>query len=67
MKLEYFKTSSSKCNLDLQKKLEQLNGNKTEKMINRCVETNDDTISEANVEYQVSVLLPFTNIKVEEI
>lgn len=67
MKLEYFNTSSSKCILDLLKKLEQLNQSKTEVMVNWYFETDDEDMQEAGEDYQAIVSLPFTMIEVEEI
>lgn len=67
VKLEYFNTSSSKCILDLFKKLERLNGNKTEVSVNWYFEVDDEDMEEAGEDYQAIVRLPFKMIEVEEI
>lgn len=67
IKLEYFNTSSSKCILDLFKKLEKLNGNKTEVSVNWYFEVDDEDMEEAGEDYQAIVGLPFKMIEVEEI
>jgi hypothetical protein len=65
MKLEYFNTSSSKCILDLFKKLERLDG--TEVSINWYFEEDDEDMEEAGEDYQAIINLPFKMIEVEEI
>ncbi len=67
IKLEYFNTSSSKCILDLFKKLEQLNGNGTKVNVNWYFEENDEDMEEAGEDYQAIISLPFKMIKVAEI
>jgi hypothetical protein len=67
IKLEYFNTSSSKCILDLFKKLEQLNGNGTKVIVNWYFEENDEDMEEAGEDYQAIISLPFKMIKVAEI
>lgn len=67
VKLEYFNTSSSKCILDLFKKLERLNGNKTAISVNWYYEMDDEDMEEAGEDYQAIVKLPFKMIEVEEI
>src|SRR5690606_343653 len=64
VKLEYFNTSSSKCILDLFKKLERLNGSKTEVSVNWYFEVDDEDMEEAGEDYQAIVRLPFKMIEV---
>ena len=65
VKLEYFNTSSSKCILDLFKKLEKLNG--TDVSVNWYFEEDDEDMEEAGEDYQAIIKLPFKMIEVEEI
>jgi hypothetical protein len=67
IKLEYFNTSSSKCILDLFKKLESLNGNGTAVKVNWYFEEDDEDMEEAGEDYQAIIGLPFNMIEVEEI
>ena len=67
VKLEYFNTSSSKCILDLFKRLEKMNGASTSVHINWYFETEDDDMAEAGEDYQAIVELPFSIIEVDEI
>lgn len=67
IKLEYFNTSSSKCILDLFKKLEALNGNGTSVKVNWYFEEDDEDMEEAGEDYQAIIGLPFNMIEVEEI
>ncbi|MCE3296291.1 MAG: protein of unknown function DUF1987-containing protein [Crocinitomicaceae bacterium] len=67
IKLEYFNTSSSKCILDLFKKLEGINGKGTEVSINWYFEEDDEDMEEAGEDYQAIISLPFKIIEVEEI
>ncbi|MFA7273254.1 MAG: DUF1987 domain-containing protein [Crocinitomicaceae bacterium] len=67
IKLEYFNTSSSKCILDLFKKLENLNGAATEVIVNWYFEQDDEDMEEAGEDYQAIIGLPFNMIEVEEI
>jgi len=67
IKLEYFNTSSSKCILDLFKKLEALNGKATKVKVNWYFEEDDEDMEEAGEDYQAIVGLPFNMIEVEEI
>jgi hypothetical protein len=66
IKLEYFNTSSSKCILDLFKKLERLNGS-SEVQVNWYFEEDDEDMEEAGEDYQAIIKLPFNMIEVEEI
>lgn len=65
IKLEYFNTSSSKCLLDLFKKLEKLSG--TIVSINWYFEEDDEDMEEAGEDYQAIIRLPFKMIEVDEI
>lgn len=67
IKLEYFNTSSSKCILDLFKKLEGIHGKGTEVNINWYFEEDDEDMEEAGEDYQAIISLPFKIIEVEEI
>lgn len=67
VKLEYFNTSSSKCILDLFKKLEAISGNKTEVKVNWYFEVDDEDMEEAGQDYQAIIGLPFNIIEVDEI
>lgn len=67
IKLEYFNTSSSKCILDMFKKLEGLNGKVTQVLINWYFESGDEDMEEAGEDYQAIINIPFTMIEVEEI
>jgi len=67
IKLEYFNTSSSKCILDLFKKLERINLKGTEVHVNWYFEQDDEDMEEAGEDYQAIIKLPFKMIEVEEI
>ncbi len=67
IKLEYFNTSSSKCILDIFKKLEAMNGNKTEVSVNWYFEEDDEDMEEAGQDYQAIIGLPFNMVEVDEI
>lgn len=67
MKLEYFNTSSSKCILDLFKRLESMNGIVTDVHVNWYYESDDEDMAEAGEDYVAIVDLPFKLIEVEEI
>lgn len=66
-KLEYFNTFSSKCILDLFEKLENLNGEATDVIVNWYLEQDDEDVEEAGEVYQAIIGLPFNTIEVEEI
>ena len=65
VQLEYFNTSSSKCILDVFKKLENLTG--TEVKVNWYYEEDDEDMLEAGEDYQAIIDLPFKMIEVEEL
>lgn len=63
IQLEYFNTSSSKCLLDLFKRLETI-GNKV--VINWYYEQDDEDMLEAGEDYEAIINVPFKMIEVEE-
>jgi hypothetical protein len=65
IKLEYFNTSSSKCILDVFKKLETLAN--TKMTINWYYEEDDEDMLEAGEDYQAIISIPFKMIQVEEL
>lgn len=67
IRLEYFNTSSSKCILDIFKKLEKINGKATDVIVNWYFEKDDEDMEEAGEDYQAIVGLPFKIIEVDEI
>ncbi len=68
IKLEYFNTSSSKCILDVFKKLENVFKKSGEKgvVINWYYEEDDEDMLEAGEDYQSILKIPFKMIEVEE-
>lgn len=66
IRLEYFNTSSSKCILDVFKKLESVNG-KTEITINWYFEEDDEDMLEAGEDYEAIINIPFKMVEIEEI
>lgn len=64
IKLEYFNTSSSKCILDVFKKLETVKN--TEMTINWYYEEDDEDMLEAGEDYQAIISIPFKMIEVAE-
>lgn len=65
IQLEYFNTSSSKCILDVFKKLETLSNTKV--AINWYYEEDDEDMLEAGEDYQAIIDIPFKMIEVEEL
>lgn len=68
IQLEYFNTSSSKCILDVFKKLEQVfkkNGDKGV-VINWFYEEDDEDMLEAGEDYQSILKIPFKMIEIED-
>ena len=66
VELEYFNTSSSKCLLDIFRKLEPLQKNsKSEVTVTWLYEEDDEDMQEAGEDYQTIVKLPFTISKVQ--
>jgi hypothetical protein len=66
VKLEYFNTSSSKCILDLFKRLEGINTENNSVIVNWYFEEDDEDMQEAGEDYQAIINLPFKIIEVEE-
>jgi|SRR5690554_165026 len=65
--LEYFNTSSSKCILDVFKKLERINSSDKRKVnINWHYEEDDEDMLEAGEDYQAIINIPFKMIEIEE-
>jgi hypothetical protein len=66
IQLEYFNTSSSKCILDVFKKLEAINkaGNSSV-VINWHYEEDDEDMSEAGEDYQAIINVPFKMVMVQ--
>ncbi len=62
VQLEYFNTSSSKCLLDLFKRLENLN----KVVIHWYYEQDDEDMLEAGEDYEAIVSIPFKMIEIEE-
>ncbi len=67
VQLEYFNTSSSKCILDVFKKLEDINKQEgKEVVINWYYEEDDEDMLEAGEDYQSILKIPFKMIEMEE-
>ncbi len=66
IQLEYFNTSSSKCLLDLFKKMESMNKNGCEVIINWYYEEDDEDMLEAGEDYQSIIDVPFKMIELQE-
>jgi hypothetical protein len=66
IQLEYFNTSSSKCILDVFKKLEVISKNGNEVIINWYYEEDDEDMLEAGEDYQSIIRIPFKMIEIEE-
>ncbi|MDZ4847569.1 MAG: DUF1987 domain-containing protein [Chitinophagales bacterium] len=65
VQLEYFNTSSSKCLLDIFRKLEPLHQSAKSKVtVSWLYEEEDEDMMEAGDDYQTIVKLPFTVAKV---
>lgn len=67
MKLEYFNTSSSKCILDLFKRLEHIESANADVIVNWYFETGDEDMEEAGEDYAAIVGLKFNIIEIDEI
>ena len=66
VQLEYFNTSSSKCLLDLFRKLESTaNAGKSKVKVSWFYEADDEDMMEAGDDYQALVKIPFELIKVD--
>jgi hypothetical protein len=67
IKLEYFNTSSSKCILDLFKKLEELKEVGKDIAINWFYEEDDEDMEEAGQDFQAIINVPMKLIAVESL
>jgi len=66
IQLEYFNTSSSKCILDIFKKLESINKQEGKSVvINWYYEQDDEDMLEAGEDYQSILKIPFKMIEIE--
>lgn len=66
IKLEYFNTSSSKCILDVFKKLETIHKSKNEVEVNWYYEEDDEDMLEAGEDYESIIRVPFKMIEIVE-
>jgi len=67
IQLEYFNTSSSKCILDVFKKLEGIHkSGSSQIVINWHYEEDDEDMLEAGEDYQAIISVPFKMVQVEE-
>jgi hypothetical protein len=64
IQLEYFNTSSSKCILDVFKKLEEIHKSKNEVIINWYYEEDDEDMLEAGEDYESIIRVPFKMIEI---
>jgi len=63
IQLEYFNTSSSKCILDVFKKLEAIHKGGSQVIINWHYEEDDEDMLEAGEDYQAIINVPFKMIQ----
>ncbi len=66
IQLEYFNTSSSKCILDIFKRLELFHKKGHDVVVNWYYEEDDEDMFEAGEDYQSIISLPFKMIEMEE-
>ena len=66
IQLEYFNTSSSKCILDVFKRLELIHKKGNQVEINWYYEEDDEDMFEAGEDYQSIINIPFKMIEMEE-
>ncbi|MFO7850982.1 MAG: DUF1987 domain-containing protein [Bacteroidota bacterium] len=66
VKLEYFNTSSSKCILDVFKKLEIIHKSKNDVEIKWYYEEDDEDMLEAGEDYESIIRVPFEMIEIVE-
>jgi len=64
IQLEYFNTSSSKCILDVFKKLEAIYKAKNDVIINWYYEEDDEDMLEAGEDYESIIRVPFKMIEI---
>lgn len=67
VQLEYFNTSSSKCILDLFKKLELVRSSGNEVSVLWHYEQDDEDMLEAGEDYQAIINIPFKMIQIAEV
>ena len=67
IKLEYFNTSSSKCILDVFKKLEEIRGVGKDASIRWYFESDDEDMEEAGQDFSAIIKVPLELITVEEL
>ncbi len=66
IQLEYFNTSSSKCILDVFKKLENIHkGGNSQVVINWHYEEDDEDMLEAGEDYQAIINVPFKMVQID--
>jgi hypothetical protein len=66
VQLEYFNTSSSKCILDVFKKLEAISKNGNKIVINWHYEEDDEDMLEAGEDYQAIINVPFKMVEIKD-
>ena len=66
VQLEYFNTSSSKCILDVFKKLETISKGSSEVLVNWYYEEDDEDMLEAGEDYESIIRVPFKMIEIVE-
>lgn len=66
VQLEYFNTSSSKCILDVFKKLEAISKAGNNIVINWHYEEDDEDMLEAGEDYQAIINVPFKMVEIKE-
>jgi len=66
IRLEYFNTSSSKCILDVFKRLESIHRSKHDVEINWFYEEDDEDMLEAGEDYDSIIKVPFKMIEIVE-
>jgi SiaC family regulatory phosphoprotein len=66
IRLEYFNTSSSKCILDVFKRLETIHRSKHDVEINWFYEEDDEDMLEAGEDYDSIIKVPFKMIEIVE-
>ena len=66
IQLEYFNTSSSKCILDVFKKLVSINNKGSQVLVNWHYEEDDEDMLEAGEDYQAIINVPFKMDQISE-
>jgi hypothetical protein len=64
--LEYFNTSSSKCILDIFKKLETIHKARHDVIVNWYYEEDDEDMLEAGEDYESIIRIPFKLVEIED-